>query len=81
MAKPEILVQSHQHLLTKLQKELTALTSGKTRVSRMAGAKWVDATEEHVRSVRRSIAHLEAILRQDGQSTPKGGSSSAQGGG
>jgi|tagenome__1003787_1003787.scaffolds.fasta_scaffold18307099_2 hypothetical protein len=69
MVKPELFVQSRQHLLDKLQKELEALLSGATRVSRMTGDRWVDATEEHARGIRRSIAHLEAILQRDRQST------------
>jgi hypothetical protein len=64
MAERERKVKSQEYLLNKLQKELAALTSGERTVSRMEGGRWVDATEHHARSVRRSIDHLETILRQ-----------------
>jgi hypothetical protein len=64
MAELELTVKSQEYLLNKLQKELAALTSGATTVSRMEGGRWVDATEHHAKSVRRSIAHLETILMQ-----------------
>jgi hypothetical protein len=64
MAELEFTVKSQEYLLNKLQKELAALTSGETTVSRMEDGRWVDATELHARSVRRSIAHLETMLRQ-----------------
>jgi hypothetical protein len=62
MADAELNTKSQEHLLNKLQKELAALTSGAATVSRMEGGRWVDATEHHAKSVRRSIAHLEALL-------------------
>jgi hypothetical protein len=64
MAELELTVKSQEHLLNRLQKELAALTSGEATVSQMAGGRWVDATEHHAKSLRRSIAHLETILMQ-----------------
>jgi hypothetical protein len=64
MAEAELYVKSQEYLLNKLQKELAALTSGEATVSRMAGGRWVDATEHHAKRVRRSVVHLETMLRQ-----------------
>jgi len=59
-------LQAYRQALAKLQEQLAALASGTTNVSRMERGTWVDITNEHAEKVRRSIAHLEAVLTQDG---------------
>ena len=57
-------LQAYRQALAKLQEQLAAFASGTTNVSRMERGAWVDVTSEHAEKVRRSIAHLEAVLTQ-----------------
>lgn len=65
-------LQTYRQALAKLQEQLAGFASGASRVSRMERGKWIDITNEHAEKVRRSIAHLEAVLTQYGVSGSHG---------
>jgi hypothetical protein len=64
--------------LAKLQQQLEAFAAGTTNVSRMERGRWIDITNEHAEKVRRSVAHLEAVLAQYGIPTGKRSSSKTE---
>ena len=59
-------LRAYRQALAKLQAQLAAYSAGTANVSRMERGRWVDITQEHAEKVRRSIAHLEAVLVQYG---------------
>jgi hypothetical protein len=59
-------LQAYRQALAKLQEQLAGFASGTSHVSRMERGAWIDITDVHAEKVRRSIAHLEAVLAQYG---------------